>query len=394
MPVPSSIADLSKIAADNSPQGTEAARGTIDDYFRAHASFIRQVADLAGGPTVILPSAATVNIGFAASANILITGTTTITAFDVIAEGTLRWVVFAGALTLVHNGASFYLPGGASIATAAGDVALFKSLGGGNWKCMLYERVGLRYPATGTLLSDATAVTIAQGGTGAVTAAAARTALGVPANADVIKKNQPNNTQATRFISTLAPHIAAIASTGQSENVPLIISNGGVNNASAVIEFIRDGQYALYFGLDTDNKLKVGGYSMGEYAYEIYHTGNLNLAPYAALAGATFTGNISAPVVTQTSDERKKKLWQRLPHDFVAQLAGLKKSGLFTWRKGCGAGVGVGAQSLERILPTAVHTDEAGAKTVNYGAAAMVSAVELARMLVAHEKRLAALEAK
>jgi hypothetical protein len=133
---------------------------------------------------------------------------------------------------------------------------------------------------------------------------------------------------------------------------------------------------------------------MGNNAYEIYHQGNFNPGSYAALSGATFTGNISAPAVTQTSDERKKKLWQRLPHDFVAQLAGLKKSGLFTWRKGCGAGVGVGAQSLERILPTAVHTDEAGAKTVNYGAAAMVSAVELARMLVAHEKRLAALEAK
>lgn len=42
MPVPSAITDLSTTAASNSPAGAESARGTIDDYFRAHASFIAQ----------------------------------------------------------------------------------------------------------------------------------------------------------------------------------------------------------------------------------------------------------------------------------------------------------------------------------------------------------------
>ena len=42
MPVPSLITDLSTTAASNSPAGGESARGTIDDYFRAHASFIAQ----------------------------------------------------------------------------------------------------------------------------------------------------------------------------------------------------------------------------------------------------------------------------------------------------------------------------------------------------------------
>jgi hypothetical protein len=43
MPVPSAITDLSTTAASNSPAGSESARGTIDDYFRAHAKFIAEL---------------------------------------------------------------------------------------------------------------------------------------------------------------------------------------------------------------------------------------------------------------------------------------------------------------------------------------------------------------
>ena len=45
MPVPTSLSDLSTTASSNSPAGNESARGTIDDYFRAHAKFIADVND-------------------------------------------------------------------------------------------------------------------------------------------------------------------------------------------------------------------------------------------------------------------------------------------------------------------------------------------------------------
>lgn len=45
MPVPTLITDLSTTTASNSPQGTETAKGTIDDYFRAHAGFIAGLRD-------------------------------------------------------------------------------------------------------------------------------------------------------------------------------------------------------------------------------------------------------------------------------------------------------------------------------------------------------------
>jgi hypothetical protein len=42
MPVPTAITDLNTTAANNSPPGTESAKGNIDDYLRAHAAFIAQ----------------------------------------------------------------------------------------------------------------------------------------------------------------------------------------------------------------------------------------------------------------------------------------------------------------------------------------------------------------
>lgn len=91
-------------------------------------------------PPVTIASASTVAIGAAAANDITISGTATITAFDAIAAGAERRVTFSGALTLTHNGTSLILPGAANIATAAGDVATFLSLGSGNWRCVDYQR--------------------------------------------------------------------------------------------------------------------------------------------------------------------------------------------------------------------------------------------------------------
>lgn len=91
-------------------------------------------------PLASVASATTVNIGLAQSNHVTITGTTTITGFGVSASGVERIVLFAGALVLTHNAASLILPGGANIATAAGDVAVFVSLGAGNWRCTGYMR--------------------------------------------------------------------------------------------------------------------------------------------------------------------------------------------------------------------------------------------------------------
>lgn len=112
---------------------------------------------LNGAVPVSLASAATVNIGAAAANTVNITGTTGITAFDSIAAGAARRLVFAGALTLTHNATSLILPTGANITTAAGDVAEFESLGGGNWKCVDYLRAdGTAIALPGTVVLTST----------------------------------------------------------------------------------------------------------------------------------------------------------------------------------------------------------------------------------------------
>lgn len=87
-----------------------------------------------------IASAGTTNIGAANAEYLAVSGTTTITAFDTVAAGIYRVLKFDGILTLTHNGTSLILPGAANITTAANDVAGFRSLGSGNWRCEWYQR--------------------------------------------------------------------------------------------------------------------------------------------------------------------------------------------------------------------------------------------------------------
>jgi len=94
-----------------------------------------------GGGIGSLASASTTNLGSVAPAYVAITGTTTITSFGSAAQtGTVKFIRFAGALTLTYNGTSLITPTAASITTAAGDHAIAAHMGGGNWRIVDYLR--------------------------------------------------------------------------------------------------------------------------------------------------------------------------------------------------------------------------------------------------------------
>jgi hypothetical protein len=84
--------------------------------------------------------------------------------------------------------------------------------------------------------------------------------------------------------------------------------------------------------------------------------------------------------VTAYSDERLKKDWENLPSNFVEELSKVK-SGTYTRVDSGERQVGIGAQSLQLILKEAV-SDKEQYLGVNYGNAALVSAVELAKEVV------------
>lgn len=129
MPIPSTISDLSSTAADNYPTGSEVIGSNLDNYFRAHAAFIRQAYALAGAS---IASAPTVNVSASDGESVLITGTTTIASLGAGFNGCKRELRFEGALTLTHS-SNLVLPGAADIITAAGDIYTFRCIDSGTW---------------------------------------------------------------------------------------------------------------------------------------------------------------------------------------------------------------------------------------------------------------------
>jgi hypothetical protein len=93
------------------------------------------------GPQLAITAAATTDLGTKNSHNILINGTTGITAFGSGANAStpLYLIKFSGILTMT-NSAGLALVGGADITTAAGDYALALYLGSGNWAVIAYFR--------------------------------------------------------------------------------------------------------------------------------------------------------------------------------------------------------------------------------------------------------------
>jgi hypothetical protein len=93
---------------------------------------------------------------------------------------------------------------------------------------------------------------------------------------DYLRNHQNNSTAALYFNSASPPSIAAISSSNNSDSVALTIGTDGNLSASAVMQFHRQGSFAAYFGLDTDNQWAVGGRSMGNVRYRLFHEGNFD----------------------------------------------------------------------------------------------------------------------
>jgi hypothetical protein len=127
--------------------------------------------------------------------------------------------------------------------------------------------------------------------------------------------------------------------------------------------------------LDSDNVLRIGGWSASANRWQLDMSGN-----------GTYAGNVTA-----YSDERFKKDWATLEDNFVEKLAQVK-SGTYSRTDENLRQVGVSAQSLQKVLPEAVMTQNDGVLSVAYGNAALASAVELAKEVVDLRNRVAQLE--
>jgi hypothetical protein len=135
--------------------------------------------------------------------------------------------------------------------------------------------------------------------------------------------------------------------------------------------------------------------------YGINISGN---AGYANSSGSATTatnldgGYVSATTITASgditafSDETLKTEWTSLPSNYIDLLAGLK-SGIYRRIDIDEIQAGVGAQSLRVFLPQVVK-EKNGILSVNYGNAAMVSVVELAKEIISLRAEIRELKSK
>jgi hypothetical protein len=110
---------------------------------------------------------------------------------------------------------------------------------------------------------------------------------------------------------------------------------------------------------------------------------------------ALSTSIVASANITAYSDERLKTNWRDMPENFVARLAQVKVGIYDRTDEEDVTQVGVSAQSLQKLLPQAIMTanDDMQTLSVNYGGAALASAVELAKDNVELRARIEKLEA-
>jgi hypothetical protein len=119
----------------------------------------------------------------------------------------------------------------------------------------------------------------------------------------------------------------------------------------------------------------------------------LNASNSYSVANLTATSTVSAATLTATSDERLKTDWTDVTPDFIAKLAQVKH-GVFSRKSNGNRDIGVSAQSFMVVLPEAVVQGEDGFLSVNYGGAALVAAIELAKVVEELRAEIAELKAK
>ena len=102
---------------------------------------------------------------------------------------------------------------------------------------------------------------------------------------------------------------------------------------------------------------------------------NTNAVSYNANTGA-----LTAVSHVSSSDERLKTNWAGLDLDFVVRLSDVKH-GTFKRISSGNREVGVTAQSLQKVIPEAVIEGDDGMLAVNYGGAALVATIELAKVV-------------
>lgn len=170
------------------------------------------------------------------------------------------------------------------------------------------------------------------------------------------------------------------------------------NHFDGAVSISTNQAYALYLKTNSSFSSIRMDCSGGAKIVRVSSASNLewvNSANNAVIMTLTDAGALTAAGnITAFSDERLKKNWQPLPFGTIRKVGGLIKSGSFERTDMPGRFYGVGAQSLEEVLPHSTTTLEDGTKAVDYGGTALALCVELCREIGYLNQRIRRLEDK
>jgi len=263
---------------------------------------------LLGAGESSIAAAATCDIGGAGSLFVAVTGSTTITSLGTAANR-VRFLRFAGALTLTHNATSLVLPCGANLVTAAGDTAIFASDGSGNWRCRSYNRASGQPVAAALSVTSLAAASVD-------TASLARGGVGCAAI----------GTDGSLLVGTVAT-----GGWSGSAKIEAVTSVAGAASLSGWASTGGTGARALLLRVDaTTDPLAT------------FHFGG------ATQVGA-ITSNGSVTTYATTSDARLKTV-PAVQGDYRAAIRALWV-GDFTWTDSGAPGFGVLAQQAWEVMP-------------------------------------------
>ena len=339
------------------------------------ASSYSQTLTGTGGQTYTMPDATTLTTGVAFVFNNNATGTLTLQDY---ATGAIGTITAGGAveLVLLSNGTTAgtwdvhgFLPENVTWGTNA--LALGSTvITGGTWN-------------GGTIPT-------AYGGTGLTTFTAANGALYSTSASALVAGTLPVAAGGTAATSQTAYAVlcGGTTSTNAYQSIASVGSSGQVltSNGAGALPTFQAAAGATITGSTANSTFYVIGTTSTSGSLTTASISNTNVVSYNASTGA-----LSAVSHVSSSDESLKTNWRNVAPDFIEQLADVK-SGVFDRIEGGNTEVGVGAQSLQKVLAEAVIAGEDGLLSVNYGGAALVAAIKLAERVVALEARLAALE--
>jgi hypothetical protein len=268
-----------------------------------------------------------------------------------------RYLYYDGS-TYTLSGAQLYINGSLALHTANYNSYAPNLTGtgaSGTWGINITGNAATAYGKAEAALSVSYAAT-----TGAASSATTATYLSTTA-----QTNQANF-QASQGVGTM------LTSTGSLGGI--MIQNGGGANA-AFMSFHRTGNFAAYFGIDTDNQFAVGGWSSGA-GLSLLKCSGLGVGTASAGAGSIVS---TGDIIGYYSDSRLKDFEGTIPNalDKVLSLNG------YYFRENAKAKelgydndarqVGVSAQEVEAVLPEVIadapingNFEGADYKTVKY----------------------------